>query len=71
MLKEIPVEFEGSNFADESGRGYGQLDMLAVETEDIVEDEVVDTISIFAEDDGRVAELSVFITKMEEVEVCF
>jgi len=71
VLKEILEEFEGSNFEDESGRGYGHLNMLTVETEDIAEDEAVDIVSVFAEDDGRVAELSVFITEMEEVEISF
>ena len=48
--KETPGKFEGTKAADESGRGNGLLDMLVVETE------VVDTISVVAEDDGRVAE---------------
>lgn len=49
--------------------------MLADETEDSAEGKVVDTISIVADDDGRVehvfVELSVFNTKLEEVEVSF
>jgi len=49
--------------------------MLADETEGITEGEVVDTISIVADDDCRVehmfAESSVFNTKLEEVEVSF
>jgi len=51
------------------------LEILAAETEDNAKDEVVDTTSVVAEDDGGVkhlfAELSVFNTKLEEVEVSF
>ena len=49
--------------------------MLVAETDENAEDEVVETVSIVAEDDGGVKhsfeELSVFTTKLEDAEVSF
>ena len=69
------MELSFSTATEEAARGDGHLEMLAAETEDDAEDEVVETISIVAEDDGGVkhlfAKLSVFNTTLEDAEVSF